>query len=310
MTTSNSVTGLVFNIQKFSLHDGAGIRTLVFLKGCPLACLWCANPEGQSPAAELALSLRRCIGTKECGRCLEACDQRAIRAAPEGGLSIDRDACVLCGRCVDACPCGALELMGRPMTVEEVVRAVEEDGSFYARSGGGLTLSGGEPLLQIAFVERLLATARGRGIDTALETSGLCRWEDLEAACRSLDHLFYDIKILDTAKHREGTGVGNERILENLERLCSMRTHLPVTVRTPVIPRFNDAPADIQAVAAFVSRLPGPVSYELLPYHGFGEPKYGHLGKTYPLRGASPPARERMAALQALVPERLRPTGR
>jgi pyruvate formate lyase activating enzyme len=294
--------GLVFNIQKFSLHDGSGIRTLVFLKGCPLACKWCANPEGQGYGPELGYRPDKCVGMAECGRCREACEVDAVRCGEDGKAEILCDLCTDCGRCVEACPSKALELFGTPMGVDELVRVVEQDGSFYARSGGGLTLSGGEPLSQAGFVLACLKKAGGRGLDTALETSGLCKWEDLEAACRLVNHLFFDVKILDRRKHEEGTGVGNERILENLRRLRTRFPELPLTVRTPIVPGFNDSPEDIRAIAGFLAGLPGaPPEYELLPYHRFGESKYRHLGRIYPLEGVHPPSQEHIEDLRQLL---------
>lgn len=298
---ATSPRGLVFNIQKFSLHDGSGIRTLVFLKGCPLACKWCANPEGQAYTPELAYRPDKCIGVSECDRCRTVCDAGAIRCGEEGRVEIARDVCTLCGRCVDACPSRALELFGTPMEVDELIRVVEEDSGFYARSGGGVTLSGGEPLSQAEFALAFLKRARSRGIDTALETCGLCRWDDLEQACRLVGRVFFDVKSLDPARHEEGTGVGNERILENLQRMCRTFPDLPVTVRTPVIPGFNDSPGEIRAIAAFLDRLPGRVEYELLAYHRFGEGKYAQLGKAYPLTGLEPPRKEQIEALRKMV---------
>jgi pyruvate formate lyase activating enzyme len=293
--------GLIFNIQKFSLHDGSGIRTLVFLKGCPLACKWCANPEGQSYAPELAYSPDKCIGEAECDRCRAVCEVGAVGFRQDGKAEINREVCTHCGKCVEACPSKALELFGTSMDVEEVIRIVEEDSSFYARSGGGLTLSGGEPVSQAEFVHDLLKTARARGIDTALETSGICKWEDLERLCRHVNQVFYDIKILDGQRHEEATGVGNERILENLRRLCEAFPGLAVIVRTPVVPGFNDSPEHIRAIADFLDGLSGSVGYELLPYHRFGEAKYDQLGKACPLQGLVPPSKEQMEDLRQII---------
>ncbi|MBI5116517.1 glycyl-radical enzyme activating protein, partial [Candidatus Poribacteria bacterium] len=266
--------GLIFNIQKFSLHDGSGIRTLVFLKGCPLSCKWCSNPEGQSYTQQLAFIVNKCIGTAECALCIRACDPKAIAGTNDGKVEINREVCNNCGKCVDACPSKALELFGKHMTVEEVIKAVEEDSSFYVRSGGGLTLSGGEPLSQPRFVLELLKRAQGRGIDTAIETSGLCAWEDLEAACHHVNQLFYDIKSLDAAKHKSYAGVDNKPILENFLRLRVAFPNLPMTVRTPVIPGFNDSTEDIKEIVLFLKSVNGPINYELLAYHRFGEQKY------------------------------------
>jgi pyruvate formate lyase activating enzyme len=293
--------GSIFDIQKFSLHDGAGIRTLVFFKGCPLACAWCANPEGQKHAAELIYAGDRCIGADECDRCLPTCAARAISRGDDGRIEIDRGLCDDCGECTDACPSQALEMSGERVGVDDVIRAVEEDGGFYVRSGGGLTVSGGEPLSQTDFVSSLLATARKRGLDTVIETSGLCPWESFEAVAPHADQIFYDIKCMDPEKHKRTTGVSNEVILENFQKLRSRFPETPIVVRTPVIPGVNDSPADIQAIADFIDGAGGAKAYELLPYHGFGEPKYRKLGRTYPLEHAEPPSQERMTLLREVA---------
>jgi len=297
----------VFNIQKFSLHDGSGIRTLVFLKGCPLRCAWCSNPEGQSCAPQLAYDERKCIGRPACGdACRRACPVDAIAArqdGPDGKVEIDLDRCTACGECVLVCPSRALERLGESMTVEEVLEVVEQDSAFYARSGGGLTLSGGEPLTQAAFAARLLEAAQARGIDTAVETTGYAHWSELERVCRHANQIFYDLKSMDPERHREGTGVENGRILENLRRLCEVFPALPVVVRTPVVPGFNDSPAAIRAIAGFVGELPRPVGYELLPYHRFGEAKYRELGRDYPLAEVQSPSEEQMAELSRVADE-------
>jgi pyruvate formate lyase activating enzyme len=289
--------GLIFDIQKFSLHDGEGIRTLVFFKGCPLSCAWCSNPEGQASRPELVVARDRCIGTGECDRCLSACGAGALGRASDGKVEIDRRRCDGCGDCADACPSKALEVSGEFASVDDVIRAVEEDGAFYARSGGGLTLSGGEPLSQAGFARDLLATARARGLDTAIETSGLCAWKSLEAAAPHVDQIFYDIKCMDREKHERATGVSNEVILENFRKLRERFPGTPVVVRTPVIPGVNDTEEDIGAIAEFIAGAGGASAYELLRYHGFGEPKYRKLGRTYPLECAEPPSEERMRAL-------------
>jgi pyruvate formate lyase activating enzyme len=293
----NGNRGLIFDIQKFSLHDGEGIRTLVFFKGCPLACAWCSNPESQAYSAELVYTRDQCIGTRECDRCLSACGARAIGRGSDGKIEIDRRRCDDCGECTHVCPAKALEMSGEVMSVDQVIRVVEEDGGFYVRSGGGLTVSGGEPLSQAGFVRKLLVTARGRGLDTAIETSGLCAWKSLEAVAPYVDQIFYDIKCVDPKKHERATGVSNEVILENFRKL---RKHFPETalvVRTPVIPGVNDAEEDIRAIVEFIDGAGGASAHELLRYHGFGEPKYRKLGRAYPLDRAEPPSEERMSAL-------------
>jgi len=290
--------GLVFNIQKFSLHDGPGIRTIVFLKGCPLACIWCSNPEGQSVSQELTLGADHCLGSEDCDRCIAVCLEKAIGRDENGALHIDRDSCDGCGDCAYVCPPKALEVAGDWVGVEEVIRIVEEDDAFYARSGGGLTLSGGEPLAQGVFVRALLTAARSRGIDTAIETSGLCNWKTLRDVAPLADRIFFDLKCIDPQKHQRVTGVTNRKILENFRRL---RTEFPqndVVVRTPVIPGVNDSEAEILAIAEFVEKTGGAAAHELLPYHGLGEPKYAKLGKRYRLGHLEPPTEERMNALQ------------
>jgi pyruvate formate lyase activating enzyme len=293
--------GLVFNIQKFSLHDGPGIRTIVFLKGCPLACIWCSNPEGQSASTELTLSCDRCIGPEECDRCITVCLERAIGRDEDGELHIDRRSCDGCGDCAYVCPSKALEVSGDWVGVDDVLRIVEEDDAFYARSGGGLTISGGEPLAQGAFALALLDAARSRGIDTAIETSGLCNWKTMRDVAPLADRIFFDIKCLDSEKHERVTGVSNRKILENFRRLRAEFPDTDVVVRTPVIPGVNDSEADIRAIAEFVDDAGGASAYELLPYHGFGEPKYAKLGKHYRFGHLEPPSVQRMNALQQIA---------
>ena len=298
--------GLVFNIQKFSLHDGPGIRTIVFLKGCPLACIWCSNPEGQSASPELTLSADRCMGFEDCDRCIAVCLEKAIGRDENGELHIDRDSCDGCGDCAYVCPPKALEVSGDWVGVDEVIRIVEEDDAFYTRSEGGLTLSGGEPLAQGAFVRALLTAARSRGIDTAIETSGLCNWKTLRDVAPLADRIFFDLKCIDPQKHERLTGVSNRKILENFRRLRAEFPDSDVVVRTPVIPGVNDSEAEILSIAAFVEEAGGASAYELLPYHGFGEPKYAKLGKHYRFGHLEPPSEERMNALRRDLGGRLR----
>lgn len=295
--------GCVFNIQRYSVHDGPGIRTIVFLKGCPLACRWCSNPESQQGDPELAYNNGKCIGMAECALCREACPRQGITFDAAGKAALDRDRCGACFRCADACPAKALHVFGRTMTVAEVMREVEADGVFYARSGGGLTLSGGEPLAQSGFAVALLKEAKRRRLNTSMETCGLAPWEELAAACRHLDTIIYDIKCIDAEKHEAFTGVSNEPILANFARLCEEFPTLPKLVRTPVIPGINDSEADIGAVAAYLAGRPG-VEYELLAYHRLGRPKYKYLGREYPL-GDETLDEDKMKALKQLARERL-----
>ncbi|MFI5398399.1 MAG: glycyl-radical enzyme activating protein [Candidatus Binatia bacterium] len=303
MTVCNAdgTFGRVFDIQKFSLHDGTGIRTLVFLKGCPLACAWCSNPEGQACSAELVYSRDRCLGASACDRCMQACPARAVGQDADGKVKVDRQLCDNCGACADVCPPKAIAVSGELVSVDHVMRVVEEDSGFYVRSGGGLTLSGGEPLAQGEFVRSLLGAARGRGVDAVIETSGLCRWETLAAIAPLVDQVFYDIKCLDAEKHKRTTGVSNAGILENFRRFRRSFPGIPVIVRTPVVPGVNDTEEDIRTIVEFINDAGGAAGYELLPYHRFGEAKYGKLGKTYPLKDIDPPAEKRMIALRRIA---------
>lgn len=293
--------GLIFNVQKFSLHDGPGIRTIVFLKGCPLACMWCSNPEGRSRSVELIHSCDRCVGSDECDRCIAVCLEGALSHDDDGKATLDRSRCDGCGDCASVCPSEALELSGDWLGVDDVLRIVEEDDAFYVRSGGGLTVSGGEPLAQGSFVHALLRAARDRGIDTAIETSGLCNWETMKRVAPLANRIFFDIKCLDAEKHERVTGVRNDQILDNFRRLRFELPGVDVVVRTPVIPGINDSEEDIRAIAEFVSNAGGASAYELLPYHGFGETKYAKLDKHYRLSHLQSPSAERLQRLQQVA---------
>ncbi len=276
-------TGIVFNVQKFSVHDGEGIRTLVFLKGCPLHCPWCSNPESQRREPERAYNSTRCLGASVCGRCAKACPTGAIGVV-NGLIVFDRSRCTECHACVRACPSGAQTVYGESQSVDQILRQVEEDGVFYARSGGGITLSGGEALAQPEFALALLRESRKRHIHTAIETCGHYPTEVLEQACRNLDSLIFDIKCLDSERHRKGTGVGNELILKNIAFVFEQFPNLPVLVRTPVIPGFNDTEEDILSIREIIPKRKN-VRYEVLTYHRMGQPKYGYLGRRYALEG-------------------------
>jgi pyruvate formate lyase activating enzyme len=278
------LSGVVFNVQKFSLHDGKGIRTLVFLKGCPLRCRWCSNPESQRLNPEHAFNPSRCLTAEVCGLCLKACPVGALSLT--GGLiRYDRSKCQECFACVQTCPSGAQNIYGENISVDRVLDKVEEDGVFYRRSGGGMTLSGGEPLMQHVFANALLREAKRRHIGATIETCGCSPYAHLYESCLQLNRLIFDIKSLNSQKHKEHTGVDNALILKNFSRICVEFRNLPIKVRTPVIPGFNDNEDEIRAIRRFVPRRSN-IEYELLAYHRMGQPKYGYLGRPYELEGA------------------------
>ncbi len=288
-------SGYVFNIQRYTLHDGPGIRTMVFLNGCPLRCRWCSNPESQQPRPELALNVQKCIGTSECDSCLKACSRGAVAAGEDGKIRLDRSRCDMCMDCAAACPSEALHVLGTLRSVADVMAAVEADGAFFGRSGGGMTLSGGEPLLQADFALSLLREAKRRRIDTAIETCGHVEWRRLRDAAELSNTVFFDVKCTDAARHRAFTRLDNALILGNLRRLTAAFPRLSIVVRTPLIPGFNDSMDDISRIIAFLGQL-RPVAYEVLPYHRLGKPKYQYLGRDYPLgEAALDPAMENAA---------------
>lgn len=284
------VVGTVFNIQKYSVHDGPGIRTVVFMKGCPLSCKWCSNPESQALKPELAYNEGRCLTLSKCVRCLEVCTRGAITRKDDDTLAIDRNLCEDCLlECAHACPSKGLIVYGEKKTVDEVLHTVEQDAMFYSRSGGGMTISGGEPLLQKEFALALLREAKVRRIKSAIETCGCVPWDTFEQAIPLLNTMLFDLKHMDTVKHKEMTGVGNELIHENLKRIMTEFPHLPILVRTPVIPGFNDNEENTRATAEFIAPYPN-VSYEMLPYHRLGTQKYTFLGRVCEMGEVTLPA--------------------
>jgi pyruvate formate lyase activating enzyme len=259
--------GIVFNIQRFSVHDGPGIRTTVFLKGCPLRCGWCHNPESQSPEPEIAVLEGRCI---RCGSCREACPARGADGGNGGPAAAD-GRCTRCGACVDACPAGARRMVGRRATVDEVMAEVARDLPFFEESGGGATFSGGEPLQQPGFLGALLEACRARGIRTAVDTAGCAPRERLLGLAPLVDLFLYDVKHADDARHREGTGVPAGPIVENLRALAGAGA--AVWLRVPVVPGWNDGAAELDAIARLAASVHGVRRVHLLPCHGLGRHK-------------------------------------
>jgi len=280
---ASSTTGQIFNIQRYSIHDGVGIRTLVFLKGCPLRCLWCSNPESQRSKPELGFIEARCVGTENCDApCMSACSNEAVIPDGCGKVTIDRTRCQCSGACADACPHDALKLVGREWTVAEVMAEVEKDRPFYRRSGGGLTIGGGEPLTQHQFTAELLEAAQEEYIHTAIETSGYAPWKDVERVLKSADLVHFDLKHMDPKRHEELTGRSNQLILANLEKVLSVKAAEDVVIRIPVIPGCNGSVDNIRDSSRFVAEL-GFKQIELIPYQKFGVSKYRQYGRTYPL---------------------------
>lgn len=279
-----ALTGTVFDIQRFSVHDGNGIRTLVFLKGCPLHCKWCQNPESMSPKPELMRLPHLCIG---CGKCIEKCPENALSVDAQGEFSIERDKCTYCGECVEHCYAGSMTIVGRFMTVNEVMDEVERDRHFYETSNGGVTFSGGEPTMQSEFLIECLRESQRRGLHTAIETCAMTTPETFQNVLEHTDLVLTDIKHMDSDQHKALTGAPNEQILLNIANAAAMGKKL--RIRVPLIPGCNDSVDNIEATAKFVSSLGSAVeSLDILPYHRLGEPKWEQLERTYPLHGIEP----------------------
>ena len=287
--------GAIFNVQRGSFHDGPGIRTTVFLKGCPLRCPWCHNPEGIAIAPEVLWSAARCLS---CGSCTAACP-RGEGPLP-AGAALGSDGCAACRGCVEACPSGAREVAGRRVTVDEVVAEALRDRAVYEESGGGVTFSGGEPLGQPAFLRAALAACRREGLHVALDTCGFAARETVLAAASLANLLLWDVKTLDPKRHRELTGVPLEPILENLSAVS--RAGARIWLRLPVIPGVNDDPESVARAAALAGQTPGVERVGLLPYHSTASGKRERLARAQAAAfpAAVSPSPERMASLAAL----------
>ena len=285
-----SVVGRIIDVAHFSTHDGPGIRTVVFLKGCPLDCLWCHSPDSRKPGPQLVFVANKCIG---CERCVAICP-RGARRRVDGLLRTDRALCDDCGLCVEVCPPRALQLRGERVTAGKVFEGLLKEAVFYRQSGGGVTLSGGEPLLQPAFASAILTLCRSAGLHTAMETSGYARPEVFRRIAPLVDLFLYDLKQMDSTRHREICGVSNEVILANLRYLASAGRE--VVVRYPVIPGYNDDDANVAALGAFL-RDAGLRRVDLLPYNPAAGSRYLLLEAAYPLEGVRPPSPDRLAEL-------------
>lgn len=274
---NKNIKGTVFNIQRFSIHDGPGIRTTVFLKGCPLHCLWCHNPESLDPDPELMFDEEKCT---DCGKCVNICKNGAIRQSSNKKVTIIRELCDVCGACEKVCHYNAIKTVGRIVTVREVMEEILRDLPFYKNSNGGVTVSGGEPLFQPEFTEILFKTARKEGINTTLDTSGYSKWEIFEKILKVTDFLLYDVKCMDPERHKKYTGVTNKLILENLVKADKLG--VPMFIRVPVVPDANFTGGDdFKELADFLSHLKNVIRVDLLPYHTLGEAKSRKLNKPF-----------------------------
>jgi len=275
--------GTVFDIQRFAIHDGPGIRTTVFLKGCPLHCLWCHNPESQEPRPEIFFSPEKCIG---CHYCEEACEHNGHQFV-DGVHIYNRENCVRCGKCTLECYSRALETAGKLMSAEEVLQEVLKDRAFYDNSGGGMTLSGGEPMMQFEFTRDLLRLAKEEGLHNAIETCGASSWARYEEILPYVDLFLYDIKETDVELHQQFTGISNQIVIENVTALA--RAGAPIILRCPIIPGLNDRTAHFKAVAELANSLPTVFEINILPYHPLGTSKSQRLGKEAPLNDIAMP---------------------
>lgn len=301
---SSLETTHVFNIQRYSVHDGPGIRTIVFLQGCPLQCPWCANPEGRSFSPVLSHNANLC---RRCGRCAAACPEKALRLEADG-VHVDRSRCTLCGKCVWTCGADCYKIFGELLPVDQVLEEVEKDESFYFRSGGGMTVSGGEPLAHPQYLSALLKGAKERlDVSTAIESCCCAPEEVLRSVIDDVDTFLCDVKIVDSNRSREVLGVPSEQILNNIRIIADEYPEKTLLLRMPVIPGYNDGDENIQSIAAFIRSLKREIPLELLPYHEFGKAKYANLGLRYlpQEQGVSAPSQERMEE----IAERFRELG-
>jgi pyruvate formate lyase activating enzyme len=290
--------GIVFSIERYAIEDGPGIRTLVFLKGCPLNCEWCSNPESHYHTPEILYYANKCAS---CGRCISYCPQDAIRPDEEFGLLTDPDRCTLCGLCTEVCYYNAREISGEEMSVEQVMEIVSKDKLFYEKSGGGLTISGGEPLMQAFFVKQLIEACNTQNIHTAIETTLYADEKVIASTLENIDLVFVDVKHLDSLKHLEHTGVRNDKILKNIQLVDDLGKK--IIIRIPYIPGFNDDIETQRQIYCWASNLRNLLWIEVLPYHRLGMGKYQALGRKYPMGEMKPLKRQELAFLKEIGSE-------
>ena len=283
--------GLIFHVIHGSFVDGYGVRTTVFLKGCPLRCIWCCNPEGQVGHPEIKFTSSEC---DVCGRCIQVCPVNAIHinTKPGGNIEINRELCTNCGKCIEACYTGALSWFGREISVDELFDRVRKDEQFYRTSGGGVTIGGGEPTFQPHFTYALLKKCKENYIHTAVDTCGYTVNNEEFKILAEADLLLFDLKGIDQNDHLKNTGVSNQTILENLKRLDDMRK--PIIIRVPIVPGYTDSPENIESTALLLAGLKSLERVDLIGYHEFGVIKYVQLGKDYKLQNVHPLTEERL----------------
>ena len=284
--------GMISDFKRMSVHDGPGIRTTLFLKGCPLRCLWCHNPENLTMPPAISFTQKLCIG---CGMCIPVCAQ-GVHTLQNGVRHLQYEVCTGCGKCAEECLTGALKIYGQEMADEEAAQRLLEDRRFYESSGGGVTFSGGEPLLQPQFLASIMCLLKEAGVHIAVDTCGEVPWANFEAVMPHTDLFLYDVKHLDSEAHRRGTGVGNERILDNLRKL--VKAGAKVEIRTPVIPGYNDDPVHLKAIASLLAELEHISAWRLLPYHSMAKGKYEALGMKNPMPETEMPDTVRMREIQ------------
>lgn len=295
-----NISGMIFDIKRFATGDGPGIRGLIFLKGCSLRCKWCANPESQVKRPQIMYYQEKCTG---CGKCIASCSRQAIKENERWGLYTDRKKCTNCGKCVEVCLYEARELIGEEKTAVEVMELIRRDRKFYENSGGGITLSGGEPLYQCEFARQLLRMASQDGIHTAIETTGFTSWSCLQSVVQYLDLIFYDFKHIDFEKHKKYTGVSNEKIIDNLKKLNSYLNENKVIIRIPFIPGYNSSDKIQRKMYSFISQLSHVKRVEIMPYHRLGSSKHFGLNRYYELKKLEPVKKDDLVYLIELGKE-------
>lgn len=300
LETGSQKECIVFNIQKYSIHDGPGIRTTVFLKGCPLNCIWCSNPESQELKSQVTFNSSRCIG---CNSCIVSCLVRAISLDSLFIRKIDYKKCTGCDKCVQICPAGALQKVGRLMTAREVLAEVIKDRIFYRKTNGGVTISGGEPFYQYDCFMGLLEEFKAAFLNVAVETTGYTSWENLERALPLIDLILYDFKHINSRKHRLYTGVDDSLIIENLKKLGE--TDVQIWLRMPIISGYNDSLEDIENTNDLIKNIKNIQKVELLPYHKLGISKYPRLGRLYKLKKLEPPSEQRLKEIESIFKTKL-----